>query len=188
LLNVVGDKVALGPLRRELMPLYVRWANDFEVTRTLGIGMRPLTLEAEESWYERATKEENAAHFSIYERSTMRPIGNASLMSIDATQRTAEFGILIGEKDCWGRGYGTETARLILDYGFTARSLNLIYLRAYSFNERGLRAYARAGFKPAGRLRQAHWLAGRPYDLILMDCLAGEFTSPVLGRLAPNDP
>jgi RimJ/RimL family protein N-acetyltransferase len=175
IINLMGEKVALGPLRRDLLPLYQRWVNDFEVTRTLSIPGGPLTLEAEEAWYDGASKSHNIVSFTIYERVTLRPIGTTGLMGLDHANRTAEFGILIGEKDCWGKGYGTETARLVLGYGFTIRSLHAIFLRVYSYNERGIRAYTRAGFQPAGRIREAHWYAGKPYDVLFMDCLADEF-------------
>lgn len=183
IINIEGDKVALGPLRRDLMPQYVKWVNEFQVTRGIDLGIRPITWEAEETWYENTGKSEKDRVFLIYERSSMRPIGNAGLHDIDYFHRTAEFGIIIGEKDCWGKGYGTEVARLILDYGFTALGLHNIMLRVYSFNERGIRAYIRAGFREIGRRRESRRLAGQPYDTIFMDCLATEFQSPVLRTL-----
>ncbi len=188
IINIQGQKVALGPHRRDLIPTYLRWINDFEVTRTLAMGMAPHTREAEETWYDSLARREKQVIFTVYERATMRPIGATALNDIDHHHRTAEFGLLIGEKDCWGKGYGTETARLMLDYGFTALGLHCITLRSYSYNQRGIRAYARAGFRDAGRLREAHRLGGRAYDVILMDCLATEFRSPVLHLLLPPEP
>ncbi|MBI4496920.1 MAG: GNAT family N-acetyltransferase [Chloroflexi bacterium] len=189
ILNIVGEQVALGPHRRDLLPLYLKWINDFEVIRTLGaVPMRPMTWEAEEGWYQRVSQgSEREVHFTIYERATLRPIGGTNLHSIDQHNRTAEFGIMIGEKDCWGKGYGTEVTVLMLDYGFTALGLHNIMLNVYSFNERGIRAYTRAGFRVMGRRREARRLGGRPYDVIYMDCLATEFQSPVLHRLLPDD-
>ena len=186
IINIAGDKVSLGPHRRELLPLYLKWINDFEVTRTLAIGLRPMTWEAEEAWYERASTSERDVGFTVYERATMRPIGNTGLHGIDHVHHTAEFGIMIGEKDCWGKGYGTETAALMLDYGFTALGLHNIMLRVFSFNDDGIRAYTRAGFRVIGRRREAHRLGGRAYDVIYMDCLATEFHSLVLHRLLPH--
>ena len=188
IINIVGEKVALGPRRRDLIPTYLRWINDFEVTRTLSIRMAPTTREAEEAWYEGITKRENEIGFTIYEKSTLQPIGNAGLYDVDYFHRTAKFAIMIGEKECWGKGYGTETARLMLDYGFTVLGLHSIMLYAYSYNERGIRAYTRAGFKEVGRLRECHRLAGIAYDVLLMDCLATEFQSPLLHRLLPASP
>jgi RimJ/RimL family protein N-acetyltransferase len=187
ILNVVGEKVALGPIRRDLLPLYTRWMNDFEVLRTLSGNVRPMTAEAEMSWYDQASKSESTINFTIYERATSRPIGNTSLMDVNHAHRTATFGILIGEKDCWGKGYGTETTRLMLDYAFTILGLHNVMLTVDSYNERGIRAYTRAGFKVIGRRREAHRLGGRPFDVILMDCLASELESSLLHKLLPGD-
>ena len=183
ILTLVGDKVALGPLRRDLLLLYQRWINDFEVTRTLARPMLPMTLEAEEAWYTTASTSEHEVTFTVYERATLRPIGNSGLMNIDLRRRTAEFGIMIGEKDCWGRGYGTETTRLVLDYGFYALGLHNIMLRVYAHNRRAARAYERAGFRLIGRRRESWRIGDLVQDEIYMDCLATEFESPILRRL-----
>src|SRR5713226_7009466 len=97
ILNIVGDKVALGPCRRDLMPLYDRWFNDFEVGLPYFAQLRPHTREAREAWYERLAKDDpDTTDFLIYERATMRPIGKTVLFQIDHFERTAAFGILIG--------------------------------------------------------------------------------------------
>lgn len=184
-ITIEGERVALGPVRRDLLPLYQRWMNDFEVTRTLAVGMRPVTLEDEQAWYDRVATSERDVVFTVYERTGLRPIGATGLHQIDHRERTAEFGIAIGDKASWGRGYGTETTRLVLDYAFNGLGLHNVLLRAYAFNDRGLRAYERAGFRLVGRRREAHRLAGRAYDVIYMDALATEFESPVLKRLLP---
>ncbi|HEX9015031.1 MAG TPA: GNAT family protein [Chloroflexota bacterium] len=175
IVNIVGEKVALGPYRRDLLPTYTRWINDLEVTRTLSIHPGPYTAEQEEQWYERASRTENTVDFTIYERSTMRPIGNTGFHNVDFFHRSAEFGILIGEKDCWGKGYGTEATILVLRYGFQYLNLHSIMLHVHAYNERGIRAYRRAGFKEAGRLRECHALGGKMHDLLIMDCLSREF-------------
>ncbi len=185
--NIVGDKVALGPRRRDLLPLYLTWINDFEVVRNLGLVLRPMTWEDEDAWYERTSKSESSVNFTVYECATLRPIGNTGLFNIDHLNRTAEFGILIGAKDCWGKGYGTETTRLVLDYGFSALGLHNIMLRVFSYNQRGIRAYTRAGFKEVGRLREARRLGDHAYDVVLMDCLATEFSGTVVRRLLPGE-
>src|SRR5438132_490708 len=108
ILNIVGEKVALGPRRRELLPLYQRWINDFGVARSLAAGLRPISWEEEEAWYDGSAANQREVVFTIYERPSLRPVGNTGLHRIDHFHRTAEFGIMIGEKDVWGRGYGTE--------------------------------------------------------------------------------
>jgi len=182
MVNMRGERVALGPIRRDLLPLYQRWINDWEVTRTLALLVRPMTWEAEEAWYGGAATGAGST-FQIYELATMRPIGTTGLHDIDHQHGTATFGILIGEKDCWGKGYGTEVARLMLDYGFNALGLHNVMLQVYAHNERGYRAYLRAGYKEIGRRRQALRRAGQWHDIILMDCLATEFESPVVREM-----
>ena len=183
-INLAGEKVAIGPMRKEYVPLYERWLTDFEVTRTL-LFIRPMTREAEEAWYESGQKRENTVFFTIFLRDGLCPIGNAGLHDIDHKDGTAEFGILIGEKDCWGHGYGSEATRLVLDYGFNVLALHNIMLRVYAFHERGLRCYRRAGFREIGRRREARRLAGQMFDVVMMDCLAREFTSPAVHKLFP---
>ena len=188
ILTVVGQKVALGPLRKESAVLLgVKWLNDLEVTRTLSITAgRPFTLEAEQDWYDRVSRSDSDVLFAIYERATLRIIGSTGLHRIDHFNRTAEFGILIGEKDCWGKGFGTETARLMLDYAFNVLGLHNVMLKVFSYNERGIRAYARAGFKVIGRRREAHRLGGRAFDEIFMDCLATEFEGSAFAGILPT--
>lgn len=93
---------------------------------------------------------------------------------------------MIGEKECWGKGYGTEVTALMLEYGFTALSLHNIMLTAYSFHERGIRAYRRAGYREIGRRREALQLGGKAYDQIYMDCIASEFHGAALSRFLPE--
>lgn len=184
IVNLVGSKVALGPRSRALLPLYLKWINDFEVARFLASGPRPTTLEAEEAWYERVADDESTVAFTVYERQTLRPIGTSSLHNVNYLHRTAEFGILIGEKDCWGKGYGTEATALVLDYGFNDLGLHNIMLRVAACNERAIRAYQRAGFRAFGRRREAHRLGNRAYDEVYMECVATEFDGSLLRGLA----
>jgi diamine N-acetyltransferase len=183
ILNVEGNLVALGPLRRELLPLYQRWINDLGTMRTLGLAPLPMTREKEQDWYDRQSKTEDDAPFTIYERETLRPIGNTGLHSVDYRNRSATFGILIGESECRGKGYGTETTRLMLDYAFTALGLHNVMLTVLEFNPAGIRAYFKAGFKEIGRRRECRMMGGKLWDEVYMDCLRSEFESPVLRRI-----
>lgn len=184
--NIAGERIALGPHRRELLPTYQRWINDFDALRTLGaVAPRPTTLEQETSWYDGQRSDE--ARFTIYERATWRPIGTTALHAIDHRNRTAIFGIHIGESDARGKGFGTEAAVLTLDYAFTALGLHSVMLTVAEFNRAGRRAYEKAGFKEFGRRRQCRLLGGRLWDEISMDCLDREFVSPVLAQIFTPD-
>lgn len=171
-----------------MIPLYTKWRNDFTVQRTYGNVPRPVTEEDRLAWYESASTSDDAYWFVVYELATMRPIGLTDLFDVEALHGIATFGMMIGEADCRGKGYGTETTRLMLDFAFTALGLHAVTLEVDEFNLAGRRAYARAGFREAGRRRQATLIGGRRLDRIVMDCLATEFTSPVLGEVFRADP
>lgn len=188
IVNMAGNRVALGPNRRDLIPTYQRWINDFATLRTLGaVPPGPTTLERETDWYEHPGTSE--VRFTIYERETWRPIGGTGFHAVDFRNRTTTFGLMIGEPDARGRGYGTETTILMLDYAFTVLGLHSVMLTVNEFNLAGQRVYEKAGFKEFGRRRQARWMAGRFWDDVYMDCLADDFDSPVLAHIfAPDEP
>jgi RimJ/RimL family protein N-acetyltransferase len=182
LLNILGEKIALGPVQKSMLPAFERWHNDFAVTIMSGNPLRPVDREESEATYERHSKRKAGGEyieFAIYERASWRLIGIAILSHINHLMRNAEYGILIGEKDCWGKGYGTETTILMLDYAFTVLGLHNVLLNTYGYNERGIRAYTRAGFRVVGRWREAARVSDQVYDIIFMDCLSTEFRSPL---------
>jgi RimJ/RimL family protein N-acetyltransferase len=188
-LTLVGDLVALGPAHKGILPLLWRWENDLELSVLTGDPVHPLSPEGIDSLYERYSKNEPGhASFAIYERATLRPIGTIGLPNINHAHRTAELGIGIGEHDCWGKGYGTEATRLILDFAFTVLGLHNVMLRVFSYNERAIRSYQKVGFKEMGRRRQAQRIGGQAYDVVYMDCLATDFAGSVLRQFLPPNP
>jgi diamine N-acetyltransferase len=187
IINILGARVALGPRVREHLPLFARWSNDFAVARTFGGAPRAHTLDALTAIYDTGKGHEYA--FTVYERTTWRPVGWTYLFDVDWRGRTAGFGIIIGEADARGKGYGTEATRLMLDYSFTALGLHSVMLTTDSYNLAGQAAYRKAGFKEFGRRRECAPLNGTYHDWVYMDCLASEFASPVLGAVfAPDMP
>lgn len=188
LVNIAGKKVALGPMRRDLVPVYCRWRNDLSTSRTLGLSW-PATMQQEEASFEQAQSTRQRIDFTIYEISSMRPIGTTSLLGVDFRHSRSDFGIIIGEANARGKGYGTEATSLTLDYAFNALGLENVMLTVYEFNVAGIKAYHRAGFKDIGRRRRCSRLGVRLWDLIYMDCVASEFESPVLAKqFSPERP
>jgi RimJ/RimL family protein N-acetyltransferase len=188
IVNIRGNLVALGPISKDMVPRFLRWINDFGSQLRVGFPMPgPVTAEFEEQWYESISTGPERNTFVIRELNTMAVIGSTGLHSIDLRHRSATFGIMIGDPDARGKGYGTEAATLMLDYGFTVLGLHSISLTVAGFNLAGQKAYAKAGFRECGRTRERIWFAGQWWDQILMDCLAHEFESPVLANaIAPD--
>jgi RimJ/RimL family protein N-acetyltransferase len=176
--TITGERVALGPLRRDLVPRYTRWINDLGMQRTLGGPMLPRTIEQEEARRAQLDNEADSVQFTIYARATATPIGITELREIDWRARSATYVILIGEGAARGQGYGTETTRLVCDYGFGTLGLHSIMLTVVAPNVAGIRAYTRAGFRQFGRRRECRPLDGQLHDDIYMECLAREFIRP----------
>jgi diamine N-acetyltransferase len=178
--NVRGTKVALGPYLPEHLLNRVAWLQDPEMAIYSDGTFRVPSLEYESRVNEQF-KDEKGVMFAIYDAQTLTMTGETGLSEINHRDGTAMFGINIGHKAYWGKGYGTEATRLVLDYGFRFLNLYNIALMTFSFNERAIRAYQKAGFKEFGRRRGALLLNGQRYDHVSMDCLASEFEPPQPG-------
>ena len=186
-LNIRGERVALGPLHRGLLPLIERWDNDFQVADLRGDDPRPHTAESIAAVWEPLLRgeREDWIGFAIYALPDLRPIGVTNIRDFTNSHGTAEFGIAIGEATDRGQGFGTEATRLILDYAFTILGVYNVWLDTLAYNVGAIRAYEKAGFREIGRRRGARMLAGKRYDVILMDCIADEFVPPAT-RVLPE--
>ena len=159
------------------LPFYVRWFNDPEVIRHLKI-FQPLSLGQEEQWYADVLKkpvEEQPLCIEILQHNEWIFVGNLAFMTINQHDRSAEVGIAIGEKQYWGKGFGSEALTLLIEHGFNTLNLNRIFLHVYETNQRAVRSYEKTGFSIEGRLRQARYLNGRYVDVIIMSILKDEW-------------
>ena len=172
---LIGTKIYLRPLEREDAPLFIPWVNDAEVTRTLEALYRPINLQTEVEFIERLYKSEHDVVFGIAVRETDALIGVTGLHQMDFKNRRVVFGIFIGEKSAWGKGYGTEATALITGYAFATLNMNRVGLEVYEDNERGIKAYERVGFKREGILRQMMYREGRYWNVIIMSILREEW-------------
>jgi RimJ/RimL family protein N-acetyltransferase len=171
---LIGAKVYLRPLDREDAPLLVPWFNDPEVARHL-LRHRPLNLRDEEAFIDRVNQSEHDVGLGIVLRATDQLIGVTGFHLMDFKNRHCSFGISIGDKGEWGKGYGTEATSLMVQYAFDTLNLNRVWLHVYEYNQRGLRAYEKVGFKREGVLRQDTYREGRYWDTIVMAILRDEW-------------
>jgi len=168
-----GERTYLRALEAEDAAALARWFNDAEVIRATR-AWRPMTTAAETEYLEKMGRSEKdlALGISLLDD---RLIGATGLHQIDPRNRSAMFGIVIGEKDEWGHGYGTEVTRLVAAHGFATLNLHRIWLEVFADNLRGIRAYENAGFVREGVLRQSDWRDGRWHDTVLMSLLSDEW-------------
>ncbi len=180
--KLVGEKCYLSPCSLDDAEKWAEWDNDLEVTLPLGDeAYQLIPFEKEKEMMEGTLK--GPAHvFDIMALEKDVLIGRCLLCDVDHINRKALLGIVIGEKEYWSQGYGQDATRLLLDYDFNLLNLNSIMLGTFSFNERAIHCYRKLGFKEIGRQRQARIIAGRKFDVVLMDILAEEFQSPYVAR------
>jgi RimJ/RimL family protein N-acetyltransferase len=135
-------------------PAFQRWYADEEIARLLRHDQRPLNAIQSRSYFDTLIMPLSARGmcFAIHEAASDRLIGTSALTDIEgADKRTALFRIVIGEKDCWGRGYGTEATRLVVEEAFERLHLDRVRLEVFRHNARALAAYHRVGFRETGQ-------------------------------------
>jgi RimJ/RimL family protein N-acetyltransferase len=182
---VIGNRIALGPLRHDLAETYQQWRKGFSRLRELSDPLDPATDDLEdepEFWYDELVTSDEHAWFTVYDLETNKPIGITGLIDIDSGDRSAEFFLHIGESTWQGSDYASEAGRLMRDYAFTALGLESLFLMTYEFNLSELRSCERAGFREFNRQRKAHLQGGRLWDVIYLECLADDYPSPPLGN------
>jgi RimJ/RimL family protein N-acetyltransferase len=181
--KLVGERIYLSPISLQYAERYTAWLNDFEVAKFLTVAPMQICLEGEREALANLQKQQA---YAIVEKGSDELLGNVGLFAIEGVHRSAEVGIFIGQADKRGKGYGTEALSLLCDYGFNVLGLRSIRLRTYAFNERAAACYRKVGFKDAGRLRQAHFYAGKHHDILLMDLLAEDFGPSRIPPASPN--
>jgi RimJ/RimL family protein N-acetyltransferase len=162
-----GKKTILRPLRKATdFELCLRWINDPDVNQYLLVYF-PVTEKKEEEWFDRIANNPNEIVLGI-ETLDGKLIGNMALVHINAKDRTASTGALIGEKEYWSKGYGTDAKMTLLNYAFNTLNLRKINSSVYAFNKRSLRYNLKCGYKVEGVRKKQIFRNGKYHDEILI--------------------
>ncbi len=174
---IYGERVRLRATEREDVKNFYAWVNDPDVTRYLSLYL-PMSTVDEENWFNSMTQRsqsEKTLVIEVRDGNGWKMIGNCGVFDIDTIGRLGEIGIMLGEKDEWDKGYGTEAMSLLVRHCFETLNFNRVYLRVYAENLRAKRAYEKAGFVEEGRLREAVYKNGKYDDVIIMSVLRAEW-------------
>jgi RimJ/RimL family protein N-acetyltransferase len=148
-----GNLVSLRAHVPENRAAFQRWYADEEIARLLRHDQRPLN-EIQSRGYFDTIILPMSAHgtcYAIHERVGDRLIGTTALTDfVGVPKPSALFRIVIGEKDCWGKGYGTEATRLVLEEAFQRHRCGEVRLEVFRHNQRAIAAYERVGFRRTG--------------------------------------
>jgi RimJ/RimL family protein N-acetyltransferase len=156
---------------------YLKWLNEPDVTTGLASGTFPSTLVSLLKFVEQKSTDKNTVMLAICDKVSNKHIGNIKLDNFDWVSRTCELGILIGEKDFWGKGIGSEVCKLTIQYAFLQLNIRKILLAVYANNAGAIKVYEKLGFVNEGTLRQHIWSNGQYIDKHFMGLFASEFKS-----------
>lgn len=162
-----GERLLLRAYRPDDLDALTAFQNDLE-TEVLGGGdpPRPTTRDWMGQLWERMSNDRSGAAFVM--EADGKVIGNVGLFNVDVESRRMEIGITIGDKEYWGRGYGTEAMKLVVDYAFRMRNVRKVFLSVLANNPRAFAAYQKVGFVEEGRQRAHAFNDGEYVDLIHM--------------------
>jgi len=173
--SIEGSSVILRRHRVDDLPGVRRWYQDPEIARLTRYTLRPMSDDEIDRFFHGRLMSPESVAYAIDLRDTGRLIGLTTFSNLDPDNASVLFHISIGEPDAWGIGYGTEATELMLWLAFERIGLHRVGLSVFSFNERAIRAYEKAGFEIEGRERQAIVRDGQRWDEITMGVLAPEW-------------
>jgi RimJ/RimL family protein N-acetyltransferase len=183
-----GELVRLTAEEPEtLAPLESQWSVDSEYSRLLDWDpARRFSVKSSQKWIEKQYEKEDNYAFTIRILDGDQIIGRIGLEGIHWTHSDCFVGIGLGEREFWGKGYGTDAMRVMLRYAFTELNLQRVTLDVFEYNQRGVRSYEKAGFVFEGSQRGMILREGRRWDVIYMGILREEWLKLELAQLKKN--
>ena len=169
---LAGRKVSLKILTIEdVDENYTRWMNDEKITQFLESRGKSYSIEDLRNYVEKIKESKSDVLFGIFENGNNMHVGNIKIGKIDSFHMHAEVGIMIGDKGCWGKGYGTEAIGLVLKYAFSELCLNKLTAGMYSENVGAFKSFVNNGFRKVGVFKEHVLFKGKYIDMIVVERL-----------------
>ncbi|WP_443659694.1 GNAT family N-acetyltransferase [Clostridium algidicarnis] len=165
-----GEKICLRAYKQEDIQIATSFVNDKELKKFLVTDIPfPMSLWEEDEWIKSQKSNKNGEYnFAIEDIKTKMYIGGCGIQNVNWLTRVALVGIMIGDKDYLGKGYGTDAMKVLMDFIFKDMNIHKIRLSTFSFNIRAQKSYEKCGFKVEGILKDEVFKDGKYYDEIVM--------------------
>lgn len=173
-LRIQGQQIYLRPITAEDTEMAVRWRNQPVVVENF-IYRKPIRCEDHVNWLENKVFKGLVHQFIVCRIEDGLPLGSIYLQNFEEENRKAEWGIYLGEEQAYGKGIGTEAAKLILNYAFEELGMHKVVSRVLAKNKASIRMNEKAGYVKEAYLKDELFLDGRFEDLIFF------------GAINPND-
>jgi diamine N-acetyltransferase len=171
---LTGERVVLRSLEKRDLAVLQPWFNDPEIRGLTGEVM-PTNQSGMDDFFERVRTDSSRVWFVVVLKENDRVIGEAGLLRMFFPWRTTDLSLIIGDKSAWGKGYGTEAIRLLLDYAFGTLNFHRVSIGVVGSNERALRFYEKVGFQREGIQRDGYYHHHAYQDFVMMSLLEDEY-------------
>jgi diamine N-acetyltransferase len=135
----------------------------------------PSTEMEIEEFYKKCQKTDDRIWLIIVDKESNKIIGETGYLRIFSPWRTADYSLIIWDKNYWHKGYGTEVAELMLEYGFNYLNLHRIAIGVLENNQNAIKFWKSIGFKEEGRQIDGYFGEGKYSDFIMMCILENDY-------------
>lgn len=170
------DLISLRPLLESDFSLLYQWINDRELVHSNNTYL-PVSMFSHKLWFKgRCTNSDGNQYMFIIDRNdTSETIGSCQVNEVKQIERSATLQIRIPSVEQRGKGFGTATVKLLLDFCFNDLNLNRVQIDYFATNVAAQKTYLKSGFNIEGTRRQAAYINGQWVDIIVMGMLRGEY-------------
>ena len=166
-------RLVLNPFtKKQITDEYLNWFNNPIVTRFNSHGLGSYIKQDAEKYLENSKDD---IIFAVYEKDKYIHIGNISLQRINYINRSAEFACVFGKTEYWGKGYATESLKVLFEHGFNKLNLHRIWSGTAAPNIGMQKVFEKLGMMEEGKFFDGAWLNGQYHDIICYGLLAEEW-------------
>jgi RimJ/RimL family protein N-acetyltransferase len=173
--NIKGKKVALRAVEERDLPMLHKWANDPDTQDVIGLVHFPSSMDFHKHWFEALRSDPLNQRLAI-EAPEAGVIGLSSIISIDWRNRHAWHGVMLGDVDIRGKGYGIDTVMATMRYAFDEMGLQRLDGSIIEYNTTSYSFYCgKLGWKEEGRRRNYYFRRGRYWDQIVVGIIRQDY-------------
>ena len=174
-MNIEGRKITLRAIEEEDLPLLHKWANHPNTQDIMGGVHFPSSMAFHKEWFNSLLKDELNQRFAI-ESPDMGVIGVSSIIDINWRNNRAWHGVMLGDADIRGKGYGVDAVMATMRYAFDELHFERLDGSMIEYNQASINFYCnKLGWKEEGRRRGWFYRRGRYWDQVVVGITKADY-------------